>query len=121
MADIKLVVYVISAAGMLAWTLTLAGGAGPVLSQGSRVHGSEKAWLIVRFVLLFGANCATFASNAADFQRYAKKPNDVILGNLVGFPVADLSVSIVGNIVASTSTVIFGELVWSKCICTKWM
>jgi len=102
-----------SAVAMLAWTLTLAGGPGPVLSQGSRVHGSEKAWLIVRFVWLFAANCATFASNAADFQRYAQKPNDVILGNLVGFPVADVSVAIVGNIVASTSTVIFGELEWN--------
>ncbi|KAF2793243.1 putative uridine permease [Melanomma pulvis-pyrius CBS 109.77] len=110
---IKLLVYIISAIGMLTWTLTLAGGIGPILSQGSRVHGSEKAWLIVRFVWLFAANCATFASNAADFQRYAQKPNDVILGNLVGFPVADLSVAIVGNIVASTSTVIFGELVWN--------
>lgn len=98
---------------MLVWTLSLAGGVGPVLSQGSRVHGSQKAWLIVRFVWLFAANCATFASNAADFQRYARKPNDVILGNLVGFPLADCSVVIVGNIVASTSTIIFDEMEWN--------
>ena len=98
---------------MLAWTLTLAGGAGPVLRQRSKVHGSEKSWLLVKFIWLFAANCATFASNAADFQRYASRPNDVILGNLIGFPLADMSVAIVGNVVASTSTVIFGELVWN--------
>lgn len=98
---------------MLAWTITLAGGVGPVLTQPSRVHGSEKSWLIARFIWLFAANLATFASNAADFQRYARKPNDVILGNLVGFPIADVSVAIVGNIVASTSTLIFGELEWN--------
>lgn len=111
--DIKLVVYIISAVAMLAWTLTLAGGAGPVLRQGSRVHGSEKGWLIARFLFLYAANCATFASNAADFQRYAQKPNDVILGNIVGFPLADFCVSLVGNIVASSSIQIFGELEWN--------
>ncbi|TPX13581.1 uncharacterized protein E0L32_006052 [Thyridium curvatum] len=110
---IKLAVYILSAVSMLVWTLSLAGGVGPVLSQGSRVHGSQKTWLIVRFVWLFAANCATFASNAADFQRYARKPNDVILGNLVGFPLADCSVVIVGNIVASTSTIIFDEMEWN--------
>ncbi|KAH8891935.1 NCS1 nucleoside transporter [Thozetella sp. PMI_491] len=110
---IKLIVYLISAVAMLAWTLTLAGGAGPVLRQPSKVQGSDKAWLIVRFLLLFAGNCATYASNAADFQRYAQKPNDVILGNILGFPLADLSVAVVGNIVASTSTVIFGELIWN--------
>jgi NCS1 family nucleobase:cation symporter-1 len=111
--DIKLVVYILSAVAMLAWTLTLAGGAGPVLRQPSQVHGSEKSWLIVRFIFLFAANCGTFASSAPDFQRYAKNPNDVILGNLIGFPLADFLVSLVGNVVASSSTLIFGELVWN--------
>jgi NCS1 family nucleobase:cation symporter-1 len=111
--DIKLVVYLVSAVSMLAWTLTLAGGAGPVLRQPSQVHGAEKSWLIARFIFLFAANCGTFASSAPDFQRYAKKPNDVILGNLIGFPLADTLVSIVGNVVASSSTLIFGELVWN--------
>ncbi|KIX01488.1 uncharacterized protein Z518_09214 [Rhinocladiella mackenziei CBS 650.93] len=110
---IKLAVYLVSAVSMLSWTLTLAGGAGPVLSQGSRVHGSEKGWLMAKFLFLAMANCATFASNAADFQRYATKPNDVILGNLIGFPLADFCVGLVGNIVASSSILIFGELEWN--------
>ncbi|KAI9738589.1 MAG: hypothetical protein M1834_008093 [Cirrosporium novae-zelandiae] len=110
---IKLVVFVISAIAMLAWTLTKAGGIGLVARQGSTAHGSEKKWLVLRFFMLGAANCATFASNAADFQRYAKKPNDVILGNLLGFPLANFIVALVGNFVGSSSTLIFGELVWN--------
>lgn len=59
--DIKLIVYLASAISMLAWCLTLAGGAGPVVRQPSSVHGSEKAWLMVRFLFLAMGNCATFA------------------------------------------------------------
>jgi NCS1 family nucleobase:cation symporter-1 len=87
----KLIVFIISAIAMCAWTLTLAGGIGEVARQPGTAHGSTKAWLIVRFLLLGAASCATFASNAADFQRYATKPNDVLLGNLVGFPLSNVN------------------------------
>lgn len=109
----KLIVFVISAIAMCAWTLTLAGGAGPVVSQKGTATGSTRAWLIVRFLMLGAANCATFASNAADFQRYAKKPSDVIVGNLVGFPLSNFIVAIVGNLVGSSSAVVFGSIVWN--------
>lgn len=109
----KLVVYIASAVAMLAWCLTLAGGIGPVASQRSTVHGSAKTWLIIRFLFLGMANCATFASNAADFQRYAQRPNDVLIGNIIGFPISNLLVAIVGNIVGASTQVIFGELVWN--------
>jgi NCS1 family nucleobase:cation symporter-1 len=87
----KLIVFIISAIAMCAWTLSLAGGIGEVARQPGTAHGSTKAWLMVRFFLLGAASCATFASNAADFQRYATKPNDVLLGNLVGFPLSNVS------------------------------
>ena len=106
----KLVVFICSAIAMLAWCLSLAGGLGPVARQGSTVHGSTKSWLIARFIWLGAANCATFASNAADFQRYARRPNDVILGNLVGFPLANLLINLVGNLVGASSQRIFGEV-----------
>lgn len=109
----KLIVFVISAIAMLAWTVTKAGGIGIVARQSGTATGSTKHWLIVRFFFLAAANCATFASNAADFQRYAKKPNDVILGNIIGFPISNLVVSIVGNIVGASSQIIFGEVVWN--------
>ena len=67
----KLVIFLISAIAMLAWCLSLAGGIGSVARQGSTVYGSEKSWLICRFFFLAAANCATFASNAADYQSLA--------------------------------------------------
>ncbi|KAF7879756.1 uncharacterized protein EAF02_007926 [Botrytis sinoallii] len=100
----KLIVFIISAIAMCAWTLTMAGGIGPVARQPGTVKGSERSWLLVRFILLGAANCATFASNAADFQRYARKPNDVIWGNLVGFPISNLIVSIIGNLYFSAKS-----------------
>ncbi|CZT50168.1 related to uracil permease [Rhynchosporium secalis] len=109
----KMIVFIISAIAMLAWTLTKAGGKGEVPKQPVTATGSERSWLIVRFLLLGAANCATFASNAADFQRYATKPNDVILGNLFGFPLSNLIVRIVGNLVGASSQVIFGEVIWN--------
>ncbi|KAH0003434.1 putative uridine permease, partial [Aureobasidium melanogenum] len=107
----KLFVFVVSAIAMCAWTLTKAGGVGAIAHQKGTATGSERTWLLVRFFFLGAANCATFASNAADFQRYARRPNDVILGNLVGFPLSNFIVCIIGNLVASASQAIYGEVV----------
>ena len=68
---IKLGVFCVSAIAMLAWTLTKAGGIGAVASQSGTAKGSKKAWLIVRFLMLGMANCATFASNAG---RQSQEP-----------------------------------------------
>lgn len=109
----KLLVFVISAIAMCAWTLTKAGGIGEVARQPGTATGSERTWLLIRFFLLGAANCATFASNANDFQRYTKRSNDVIPGNLIGFPLSNLIVSIVGNLVGSSSQIVFGTLIWN--------
>ncbi|KAI9155648.1 permease [Paramyrothecium foliicola] len=110
---VKLIVFVISAIAMLAWVVTLAGGVGVVVNQPSKIHGSEKAWTIVKFLFLGLASCSTFISNAADFQRYARRPNDTILGQVVGFPISNFIVSLVGTIVAASSKSILGELEWN--------
>lgn len=106
----KLVVFVCSAIAMLAWTLTLAGGIGPVVTQGSKIHGREKSWMLAKFFWLGLASYGTFISNAADFQRYARRPNDTILGQIISFPLSNLIVSLVGAIIAASSQIIFGEV-----------
>lgn len=107
---VKLAVFAGSAIAMLAWTLTLAGGLGPVAKLPSTIEGTEKSWTILKFFFLGLASCATFISNAADFQRYAKRPNDTIIGQAVGFPLSNFIVSLVGNIIAASSQRIFGEV-----------
>ncbi|GAA5951448.1 hypothetical protein JCM3765_005938 [Sporobolomyces pararoseus] len=112
----KLIIFTLSAAGMIALGVHSAGGAGPVVSSPSQIHGSEKAWLIVRFILTSAASCSTFASNAADWQRNARKPNDVIIGQIVGFPLANFIVQSIGMLIASTSAGVYGEVIWNPVV-----
>ena len=90
---IKLIAYVLSTIGMLAMALHASGGVGDTLTAKAKVHGSEKAWLIVRFTLLSAAGCSTFASNASDWQRNASRPKDPIWGQILGFPFSNVSIN----------------------------
>jgi NCS1 family nucleobase:cation symporter-1 len=107
---VKLAVFIASAIAMLAWCLTLAGGAGEVINMPSTIQGTKKAWTLVQFLFLGTASCATFISNAADLQRHARKPNDTILGQVIGFPISNFIVSLVGAFIAASSQKIFGQV-----------
>ncbi|KAL4884893.1 permease for cytosine/purines, uracil, thiamine, allantoin-domain-containing protein [Aspergillus karnatakaensis] len=112
---IKVFVYYAAVIAMTAWTVTLAGPTASrrILSAGSTIHGSDKSWMITRFLFVGLASCATFISNAADMQRYARRPNDVIWGQVLSFPVSGLIVAVFGNVIASASVGVVGELVWN--------
>ncbi|WWC97765.1 hypothetical protein V866_004651 [Kwoniella sp. B9012] len=110
---IKLVAYVLSCIGMLALALKTSGGVGDTLTQGSKVHGSERAWLIVRFTLLSAAGCSTFASNASDWQRNATHRKDPVIGQIFGFPMSNFITTLVGMIVAASSEKAYGTLIWN--------
>ncbi|KAL1411646.1 hypothetical protein Q8F55_002610 [Vanrija albida] len=110
---IKLVAYVISSCAMLAMALVHSGGVSKELREKPTTHGSERVWLIVRFTLLSAAGCSTFASNASDWQRNARKPNDPIFGQIFGFPMSNFIVSLFGCIVARSSEKTYGEVIWN--------
>ncbi|PYI03961.1 hypothetical protein BO78DRAFT_373972 [Aspergillus sclerotiicarbonarius CBS 121057] len=110
---IKVVVYYGGAFAMLAWVVALVGGNPPALHASSEVHGEAKSWLICKFLFLGLASCGTFISNAADLQRYTRKPSDAILGQIISFPLSGLLVAIIGNVIAGCSKSIFGELIWN--------
>jgi NCS1 family nucleobase:cation symporter-1 len=125
---LKLVAYFLSSIGMLAMALVASGGVGDTLTAKSKVHGSEKAWLIVRFTLLAAAGCATFASNASDWQRNATKRRDPVFGQIFGFPMSNVScpgddrraglmcqfiTTLLGMIVAASSQRIYGKVIWN--------
>ncbi|PYH91152.1 NCS1 nucleoside transporter [Aspergillus ellipticus CBS 707.79] len=110
---IKVFVYYGGAFAMLGWVVSLAGGSPSSLGAPSKVHGEEKGWLICKFLFLGLASCGTFISNAADLQRYARKPSDVILGQIISFPVSGLLVAVIGNVIAASSESVFGELIWN--------
>lgn len=106
----KVVVYFAGTIAMLAWTVSLAGGSSQFLHMPSTVHGTEKSYLILKFFWLGLASCGTFVSNAADLQRYARKPNDVLIGQIISFPISSLLVAVLGNVIASASKAIYGEV-----------
>ncbi|KAE8359686.1 permease for cytosine/purines, uracil, thiamine, allantoin-domain-containing protein [Aspergillus caelatus] len=110
---IKVVAYYSATVAMLAWTLSLSGSSNHTLRSHSTIHGTEKSWMVAKFFWLGLASVATFVSNAADLQRYARRPNDVILGQMFSFPVANFIIAIMGCVIAATSEPIFGELIWN--------
>ncbi|KAJ6096195.1 hypothetical protein N7486_006941 [Penicillium sp. IBT 16267x] len=112
----KVVVFFAAALAMVGWTVSLSGGSSKFLATlhaPSTVQGTEKSYLIFKFFFLGLASCGTFISNAADMQRYATKPNDVLIGQIISFPMSNLLVAILGNFIAAASKSIFGELIWS--------
>ncbi|KAJ5561407.1 hypothetical protein N7535_004126 [Penicillium sp. DV-2018c] len=113
---IKVIIYFAAAFAMVAWTVSLAGGSLKTLNAPSEVKGTEKSYLIFKFVFLGLATSGTFISNAADLQRYTRKPNDVLIGQLISFPVSNFLIAVLGNLIASASKVIFGEIIWSPLV-----
>ena len=107
---IKVVVFFIAGFAMLGWTVSLAGGTIDTPKRAVDIQGAKRNWVIVKFFFLGLASCGTFISNAADVQRYVRRPNEVFLGCLFGFPVSDLLISIMGNVIACSSQTIFGEV-----------
>lgn len=118
---IKVAVYYVAAFAMLGWTVSLAGGSVKTPRTPTQINGSEKSWIIVKFLFLGLASCGTFISNAADLQRYARKPNDVILGQVISFPLSNLLVAILGNVIASASQRVFGEVGFLLLFLFKWL
>ncbi|RMZ43879.1 hypothetical protein CA14_003894 [Aspergillus flavus] len=106
-------VAVFATVAMLAWTLSLSGSSKHTLRSHSTIHGTEKSWMVAKFFWLGLASVATFVSNAADLQRYARRRNDVILGQVFSFHVANFIIAIMGCVIAATSEPIFGELIWN--------
>lgn len=107
---IKVVVFYAAAIALTAWTMTLGGSSKTALNEPSALQGSNKSWAIVKFFFLGLASCGTFISNAADMQRYARKPNDVVVGQIVSFPISNIVGGILGNLIAAASKSIFGEV-----------
>ncbi|KAK0383026.1 hypothetical protein NLU13_8942 [Sarocladium strictum] len=113
LVHIKVGVYFGATIAFVAWTLSMSDDVRKTLTEPSTVHGSEKSWLILKFFWLGLASCGTFISNAADLQRYASKPNDVIVGQVFSFPISNFLVGVFGNLIAAASKSIFGEVIWN--------
>jgi len=96
----------------LIWSVVRAGGIGPIVKQGSSIHGGELGWEMVKGIMSSIANFATLIVNDPDFSRFARKPKDALWSQLFTIPVSFAVTSFIGIIVSSSSTVIYGEAIW---------
>ncbi|EER33798.1 conserved hypothetical protein [Candida tropicalis MYA-3404] len=109
--------YTVPVAGIafLVWTIVKAGGAGPVFSQKSQVHGSALAWAFVESTFTSLANFCTLIINAPDFSRFAKEPSFAMkyLVYTLSIPICFSLTSLIGILVTSASQAMYGEAFWS--------
>ncbi|KAJ9603156.1 uracil permease [Cladophialophora chaetospira] len=98
---------------LFAWAIGKAHGIGPIIEQPATSSGSTLAWGLVAGVMTAIANCATLIVNNPDFARFAKKPSDAFLSQLLTIPFSFALMSFIGIIVSSSSMVIYGTAIWN--------
>lgn len=98
---------------LLALCLVKANGAGDLLSAPAKISGSTLGWEFVGQLMSCIANMATLATNAVDFASRASKPSDVVLPQIISLPFCFAITSLIGILIGSSTTALFGEYVWS--------
>jgi NCS1 family nucleobase:cation symporter-1 len=106
----KTVVFFLATIAYVVWISKVGGIDTSTLSQPSVSSGAGKKWLIIRFFFLGLASCGTFISNAADLQRYTRRPKDVLIGQIISFPLSNCLVGVLGNLIAVATTPAFGNV-----------
>lgn len=101
--------FVVPTAGvaLFVWAVARAGGVGPIIHQPAKIGGSKLAWGVIAGIMSAVSNFATLIVNVPDFTRFASKPSDVFLPQLVTIPVGYGLTSFIGIIVGSSSAVIY--------------
>lgn len=97
----------ITCVAFLIWAMVVAGGAGALVSDASSVagvkavHGSDYHWAMMYGVTTtLGSICAGML-NQSDFTRYARKPSDPVLAQLISIPLGRILCAAIGIIVTS--------------------
>lgn len=105
----------VAGVGFLIWTLVKCHGAGPIIHEKSQLHGSALAWAFVESTMGSLSNFATLITNAPDFSRFADKPSFTIkyIVHTVSIPFCFSLTSLIGILVSSSSTILYGETIWS--------
>ncbi|KAI9694639.1 MAG: hypothetical protein M1822_000255 [Bathelium mastoideum] len=95
------------------WAIVRAHGIGPIVKQGGTLTGSAHAWEVIKGIMSSIANFATLVVNDPDFARFARKPRDAFWSQLLTIPIGFAVTSFIGIIVSSSSSVIYGQPIWS--------
>ncbi|KAL8287021.1 hypothetical protein RQP46_004027 [Phenoliferia psychrophenolica] len=110
---LKAIVAPVGGIALFAWCLSKAGGAGPIIHAKATISGSKMGWAFIINLMSCISNMATLITNATDFASRSSKPKNVIIPQLVALPCTFAIVSLFGILIGSSSTLIFGEYIWS--------
>ncbi|KAF7550218.1 hypothetical protein G7Z17_g5852 [Cylindrodendrum hubeiense] len=106
---------------LLIWSIVQAGGGGAMISDISGVSGVEPAkggalgWAFVAAVTANIGGIATHMWSQSDYTRYARKPGDQILAQLVMVPLGTIIVACIGIICTSCAASLYPDedkLLW---------
>ncbi|KAJ6554889.1 NCS1 nucleoside transporter family [Mycena vulgaris] len=111
----------ITAFAMFIWALAKEGGGGPLISDpavflgvGNIPKGSDLAWkMVLGITTNIGSICAGIL-NQSDYSRFARKPGDQILSQIVCVPIMSVLTAMIGVICTSCAAGFYPdeELLW---------
>jgi len=110
---VKAFIVPIAGIAFFVWCIVKAKGVGPIISQPATIHGSDLAWAMIISIMTCISSFLTIAVNAPDFASRARTPSAALLPQVISVPITFGLVCFLGIIVSSSSTVIFGEAIWS--------
>lgn len=111
---VKIVLMPFFYVSLFTWALTAANGFGPLFSIPSKIEGEWSVGYVFCGTILatIGAN-ATFAVNMPDITRYARQPRASAISQAVALPLFITLTELLGAMLAATSQVIYGEILWN--------
>ncbi|KAM5467015.1 hypothetical protein MauCBS54593_005635 [Microsporum audouinii] len=98
---------------LLVWALATMGPAG----FGSTISGSggpvkDAGWLVVFGIISTIGAISAGILNQNDYARFARKPGDAIIGQVISFPLTSIICSVIGVLVTAATQERFGEAHW---------
>lgn len=110
---VKAYIVPFAAVAFLVWAVVRAKGVGPIINKPSSLQGSDLAWEFIKGVMSSIANFSTLIVNDCDFTRFARDPKDAFLPQLLSIPASFAITSLIGILVSSSSTIMYGETIWN--------
>lgn len=101
---------------LLAWSVAVARGVGPVFYQGEKVPSSSRwsaSWLMMAGINQAIGGKAAGMTNSSDFSRYAKNKRDYIVGTVSVYWVTGVLVCLGGLVTTAACQKIYGQIYWN--------
>ncbi|SPO28761.1 probable uracil permease [Ustilago trichophora] len=111
--NFKSIVVPIAAIAFFVWSIVDAKGLGPIIHQPAKLTGSKFGWQFMASLMSCISNMATLVLNIPDLSRMAKDKKSVKWSQILAVPLTFSITSFLGIIIASSSHVIYGELIWN--------